>query len=367
MPYRAGVLVTDAPDILYLEDTDGDGRADVRQVEWTGFGTGSQQLRANSLHWGLDNWIYVANGRCDGDVRRPDTPPEQAIVDPCPRLSISSDFGARRGDSRPITIRPGPRRLGKSFSIVEHDPSAARPAGGSRRERLSGGRGRGGRQHRRAERHGPRLSPSAPPPRQFNTEPANYYNAMCGLTIFTGDALGTSYAGNAFVCESLTNLVTRRQLQPAGPTFVSRRCDNETDREFLASTDNWFHPVNLATGPDGALYVVDFYREFVEHPLYVADEKLRAEVNWRNGAEHGRIWRIRRTDSCVAVRRTPAAVERRKQRRAGGSSRSSRRVVAKYGSAAARGAAGSNGRAATAHAVGRISIATGSIACDVRA
>ena len=78
MPYRAGLLVTDAPDILYLEDTDGDGRADVRRVEWTGFGTGSQQLRANSLHWGLDNWIYVANGRCDGDVRRPDTPPDQA-------------------------------------------------------------------------------------------------------------------------------------------------------------------------------------------------------------------------------------------------------------------------------------------------
>src|SRR6185436_134993 len=117
-----------------------------------------------------------------------------------------------------------------------------------------------------------------------------------GLTIFGGDALGSEYTGNAFVCESLSSLVTRRLLEPAGPTFVARRSAKEMDREFLASTDNWFHPVNLATGPDGALYVVDFYREFVEHPLYVADEKLRAEVPWRNGAEHGRIWRIRRTD-----------------------------------------------------------------------
>jgi putative heme-binding domain-containing protein len=109
--------------------------------------------------------------------------------------------------------------------------------------------------------------------------------------------LGTEYAGNAFICESLSSLVTRRLLEPAGSTFIARRSASEATREFLASTDNWFHPVNLATGPDGALYVVDFYREFVEHSEYVADKKLQAEMNWRNGAEHGRIWRIQRSGS----------------------------------------------------------------------
>jgi putative membrane-bound dehydrogenase-like protein len=305
MPYRAGVLVADAPDILYLEDTDGDGVADKRRVKWTGFGTGSQQLRANSLHWGLDNWIYVANGRCDGDVRRPDSPPEQAISIRTRDFRFhpfsgageailgQSQFGQAHDawGNRFLSWNTIPvRQVLLEESDVGNFPAASAEAVINVAESTDTGR----------------VYPISAAPRQFNTEPAHYYNAMCGLMIYSGDALGESYRGNAFVCESLTNLVTRRELQPAGPTFVARRGDNETDREFIAATDNWFHPVNLATGPDGALYVVDFYRELVEHPLYVADEKLRAEVNWRHGSERGRIWRILRAEkSALAAERRP--------------------------------------------------------------
>ena len=62
--------MTAAPNIWFLRDTDGDGRADERRILFTGFGEGNQQLRVNGLTWGLDNWIYGANGRKDGDVRR---------------------------------------------------------------------------------------------------------------------------------------------------------------------------------------------------------------------------------------------------------------------------------------------------------
>jgi putative membrane-bound dehydrogenase-like protein len=295
MPYRSGVLVTDAPDILYLEDTDGNGHADVRRVEWTGFGTGSQQLRVNSLHWGLDNWIYVANGRCDGEVRRPDEPLDrarpirvrdfrfhpisgrgEAIVGQSQFGQAHDAWGQRFLSWNTIPIR--------HIILEETDMNGFSAAAADAVANVAAPNDTG------------RIYPVSAPPRQFNTEQANYYNAMCGLTIFGGDALGPSYMGDAFVCESLTNLITRRKLDPAGPTYVARRAAGETDREFLASSDPWFHPVNLATGPDGALYVVDFYREFVEHPIYVADQKVRREVNWRTGAEHGRIWRIRRRD-----------------------------------------------------------------------
>src|SRR5207247_2926372 len=68
MPWNGGILVTAAPDILFFKDNDGDGRADERRVIITGFAEGNQQLRVNGLYWGLDNWIYGANGRSDGEV-----------------------------------------------------------------------------------------------------------------------------------------------------------------------------------------------------------------------------------------------------------------------------------------------------------
>src|SRR6185295_12138311 len=68
LSHGRGVLVTCAPDILYLEDTDGDDRADVRRVVFSGFGEGNQQHRVNGLHHGIDNWIYGANGDSGGEI-----------------------------------------------------------------------------------------------------------------------------------------------------------------------------------------------------------------------------------------------------------------------------------------------------------
>lgn len=146
------------------------------------------------------------------------------------------------------------------------------------------------------------MFPISPRPQTFNREATDYYNALCGLSIYRGDALGEEYRGNAFVGESLTNLLHRRVLTADGPTFDSHR--GEENREFLASSDPWFHPVNTATGPDGALYVVDFYRRWVEHPQFVSPS-LRGGVDWREGAGHGRIWRIRRRDQSGGQPKAP--------------------------------------------------------------
>src|SRR6516165_4896308 len=68
-PYGKGVLITCAQDIFYAEDTDGDGKADKKEVLFTGFREGNQQHRVNGLVWGLDNWFYGANGDSGGKVK----------------------------------------------------------------------------------------------------------------------------------------------------------------------------------------------------------------------------------------------------------------------------------------------------------
>jgi putative heme-binding domain-containing protein len=130
---------------------------------------------------------------------------------------------------------------------------------------------------------------------------AGQFTAACGVEIYRGDALGGGYYGNAFTCEPTGSLVHREVLARAGATFESRPASE--GREFLTSDDPWFRPVNLETGPDGALYIVDMYRAVIEHPQYMPSE-LQQRPDLRLGDDRGRIYRIVRAD---AKKLAPAA------------------------------------------------------------
>jgi putative membrane-bound dehydrogenase-like protein len=294
LPCFGGVLVTAAPDILFLRDSDGDGRADLRKVVLTGFGTGNTQLRANGLFWSLDNWIYGANGRSDGEVRPPDSPAARSVSirrrdfqfrfrPDEPRVTVQaiagfSQFGLAhddRGDRFPSWNTIPIRHVVLEQAALDRNPFLAETSSiAAILDDADGGR----------------VFPISPVQDRFNRESVDYFNASCGPTIFRGDRLPAAYRGNAFVCEPLTNLVHGRVLEPDDCTFKARRV--ESGKEFLASTDPAFRPVNLATGPDGALYVVDMYRELVEHPDFVPPE-LRTKVEFRRWHDRGRIWRVR--------------------------------------------------------------------------
>ena len=306
LPIEAGVLVADAPHIWLLRDTNDDGQADERQIVWTGFQPGSQQLRANALHWGPDNWIHGANGRNDGEVTRPkgggtvsirardfrfrlEPPAFEAVVGQSQFGQVHDDWGRRFLSWNTIPIRQQllPDRFLAECPEMASQAIVDLAAPGDTGE----------------------IFPLSPPPRQFNAERASFYNALCGLTILRSRHLGAEYAGNAFAGESLSNLVIRRQLDASGVLARSHRANPRQD--FLASSDSWFHPVFLATGPDGALYLADFYRPLVEHPIYVASPEARDGVDWRQGAEHGRIWRVTRrgTDPARRVSVPPAMLK----------------------------------------------------------
>jgi putative heme-binding domain-containing protein len=117
---------------------------------------------------------------------------------------------------------------------------------------------------------------------------AGEFTSACAVTVYTGGAF-PALGQMSFVAEPAQNLVHRDVLAPAGPTFTARRAHEGV--EFLASTDSWFRPVNLTVGPDGALYVVDFYRKVIEHPEW-ASTSVATSADLYMGQDRGRLYRI---------------------------------------------------------------------------
>lgn len=292
LPWNGGLFVTAAPDLWYFKDANGDGVAEIKQRHYTGFGTGNQQLRFNGLVWGVDHWIYGANGRSDGQITWSNAPGPVSLrgrdfrfrpgkPDSFETLAGRSQFGLGMDDW-------GNRFLSWNTIPLRHEVFPDRWIS-SRTPALPGDV----LSDAMPEGDTGEVYPLTPPPVVFNNESSTHFNALSGLHVYRGDALGPEYRGDAFAGESLLNLVHRRKLVPHGTTFRANR--TESKREFLASRDPWFHPVQFATGPDGALYIADFYRKFVEHPDWVAKE-MRNNLPWDTGRAYGRIWRVTHRD-----------------------------------------------------------------------
>ena len=118
------------------------------------------------------------------------------------------------------------------------------------------------------------------------------FTAACGPVIFNSNVFGPSYYNNAFVAEPAANLVKRDVLSFAADSTSGREAYQ--DKEFLASTDERFRPVNLSVGPDGALYIVDMYRGVIQHRTYLT-HYLAGEIVKRGLEEPlncGRIYKI---------------------------------------------------------------------------
>ncbi|MFM9962594.1 MAG: PVC-type heme-binding CxxCH protein, partial [Planctomycetaceae bacterium] len=119
--------------------------------------------------------------------------------------------------------------------------------------------------------------------------PSGFFTGATGITVYRGDAWPAEYRGQLFVGEVANNLVYRARLEPNGVGLTAHRAD--ADAEFLASTDNWFRPVQFANAPDGTLYVIDMYRELIEGAAFLAPQILK-HMDASAGADKGRIYRI---------------------------------------------------------------------------
>jgi len=118
------------------------------------------------------------------------------------------------------------------------------------------------------------------------------FTAACGTCIYRGDLFPQEFYGNAFICEPSANFVRRNILSETDGVVSARNAYDKT--EFLASTDELFRPVNLTTGPDGALYIADMYHGIIQHRFFLTSY-LRAQAEDRGihkVVKNGRIWRV---------------------------------------------------------------------------
>jgi putative heme-binding domain-containing protein len=120
---------------------------------------------------------------------------------------------------------------------------------------------------------------------------ANRFTSACSAIIYRDDLFGPAFAGNMFVSEPVHNLVHREVVTPQGALFKSRRAADERESEFLASSDNWFRPTMIQTGPDGALWIADMYRHVIEHPQWIPDT-FQKKLDLQAGFDQGRLYRV---------------------------------------------------------------------------
>ncbi len=308
MPWRNGLLVANAPDLIYLQDTKNAGKADRRRVLYTGFDLANIQQLLNSLQWGMDNWVHACAGGAGGTIRSAEKPD-------MPAVSLRGR-GIRFRPNVPGSLEPtsgggqyglSPDEWGRWFTAtnsqhlqhiilpdhyLRRNPALAVgavtldiPEHGAACKVFRKSPFEAWRVERTTRRAG-----SADAKRFPSTElvPGGYVTSACSPLVYTAGLLPADYRGSVFVCDPANNIILRDVLTPNGATFIARR--GHADCEFLASTDNWFRPVNLTLGPDGAIYVLDFYREVIETPLSLPDDiKKRLNVESRG---RGRIWRI---------------------------------------------------------------------------
>lgn len=302
MAWKKGVLITDAPDVLYFEDTNADGKADVRKVVLTGFAFTNPQHTVNNPVYGLDNWIYLAHEGPSGAVifgdlfgdrgtalrfaDRPDGPslePARRMVRFRPDtgqleyLSTNSQFGHTAdawGHRFTVSNEDHIREEVIAARYLTRNPDL--PVG-SAMERIP--------DHRPAAD----VYPITHRARVEMLSGVGAFTSACALTVYLGGAFPAVSGLWSLVAEPAQNLVHRDIITPSGATHVATRAHEGV--EFLASTDGWFRPVNFSIGPDGAIYLVDYYRAVVEHPEWMATH-THTSPELYNGADRGRIYRI---------------------------------------------------------------------------
>ena len=314
VPARGGVIVACAPDIVFLADLDGDGKAETREVLFTGFPTGELERGINAPQWGADGWIYFGRGWGGGTITGPHLPApvdlpgsdfriraDGSAIEPVTGATHTFGFAmTESGDRFTVTTTiPGIYIAPLPWRYLARNPDAATPS----LESATGDR----RAYSISKPH-PWRQKRADDPAYFKyynsrygaaeSEADGWFTAACGPMVYQDRAL-PGLRGQYFVCEPAGNLIHRALINADGSALKIQRAPGEEKSEFAASTDAWSHPMNLAHGPDGSIWITDYYREIIEDYSAIP-RHLQQQYGVYAGHDRGRIYRLTHRDATPA-------------------------------------------------------------------
>jgi putative membrane-bound dehydrogenase-like protein len=281
---NGGLVVTQAPDMLFLKDTDGDGKADERKVLFTGFGTRDTHAGPSNLRYGLDDWIYAIIGYS----------------------GFNGEVGGERHNFRQGFFRFKPD--GSKLEFLRSTNNNSWGVGISEEGLLFGSTANGcpsvfmpipNRYYESVRGMAPSVLPNIADSNRFFpiTENVRQVDWHGGFTAGAGSALYTArtypepyWNKTAFVAEPTGHLVATFTLHPDGTNFRSHNAWN-----LAASDDEWTSPIAAEVGPDGQVWMIDWYNFIVQHnptPEGYKTGKGSAYETPLRDKTHGRIYRI---------------------------------------------------------------------------
>lgn len=283
---NGGVLATTWNAIVFLKDTDGDDRADLKQTLFVSDEPKHSQAIISSPRWGPGMQIYFNNGLNT-----------QNLIDQATSQSINVSKSGIRVDpyqSWKLSVTEGLGQYGATFNeLGDHFYTTNRnpikmtvlPREFIQRNPYSGlNSGQTDVYPVGATIYPAAITLTA------SVVHAGSYTAACGTHSYQGNAL-PNLRGDLLVCDPTAQLVSRHRLSSRGGTYKATAIRKHPQSEFIRSRDPWTRPVNLASGPDGALYLCDMYRRFIDHPMFL-HQSYSERFDMQTGSNLGRIYRL---------------------------------------------------------------------------
>lgn len=298
--YKDGAIVTQAPDILFLRDTDGDGKCDKVEKLYTGLGTMDTHAVINNPRWGWDGWIYATHGYSKGNVTSGDGAKQfgrmgDGVVRFKPDGSAFEQYSSKGSNTWGLTITGDNRQFYVQPTCGEILMQTLLPENALARGKL------GNTPSFNVVEKSVKTFPAMPWEQMayVQIDQVGAFTAAAGCAIYDGGTWPAAYHGDFFCTEPTINIIHHARLTPQGSSYTAAKQAGREETEFVRSKDMWFRPIEVRVGPDGALYVGDFYNQAVIHNDTRNPDHNAVNAAVRPDRDHyfGRIWRVDHKDA----------------------------------------------------------------------